>query len=74
MLGDFIFPVDSLSISLGMGLFISLKAGVKLPGWLWRAVAQWPEHLWLKQEVLGSILGGCPGFFSLPAGLLMLMG
>ena len=26
--------------------------------------AQWPEHLctWLKQEVLGSISGGCPGF------------
>ena len=24
---------------------------------------QWPEHLWLKQEVLGSIPGGCPGLF-----------
>ena len=41
----------------------TLKAGVKLFGWLWGAVAQWPEHLWLKQEVLGSIPGGCPGFF-----------
>ena len=43
-------------------------------GWLWGAVAQWPEHLQLKREVLGSIPGGCPEFFSLPAGLLMLMG
>ena len=25
--------------------------------------AQWPEHLWLKQEVLGSISSGCPVFF-----------
>ena len=63
MLGDLIIPVDSLSISLGMGLSITLKAGVKLPGWLWGAVPQWPEHLQLKQEVLGSIPGGCPGFF-----------
>ena len=38
------------------------------------AVAQWSKHLQLKQEVLGSISGGCPGFFSLLAGLLMLMG
>ena len=45
-----------------------------MPGWLWGAMAQWPQHLWLKQEVLGSIPGGCPEFFSLPAGLLMLMG
>ena len=62
--------------SLGMGLSITLKAGVKLPGWLsqWAAVAQWPEHLQLKWEVLGLIPGGCPGFFSLPAGLLVLMG
>ena len=63
MLGDVIIPVDSLSISLGMGLSITLKAGVKLPGWLWGAVAQWPEHLQLKLEVLGSIPGGCPGIF-----------
>ena len=48
-----------------MGLSITLKAGVKLPGWLWRAVAQWPEHLQLKWEVLvGSIPSGCPEFFS----------
>ena len=59
---------------LVLGLSIILKAGVKLPGWLWGAIAQWPEHLQLRQEVLGSILSGCPGFFSLPAGLLMLMG
>ena len=55
--------VDSLSTSLGMGLSITLKAGVKLPGLLWGAVAQWPEHLELKREGLGSIPGGCPGFF-----------
>ena len=34
------------------------------------AVAQWSEHLKLKQEAMGSIPSGCPGFFSLPAGLL----
>ena len=71
MLGDLIIPaIDSLSISLCMGLFITLKAGVELPGWLWGAVAQWPEHLKLKREVLGSIPGGYPGSFALPAGLL----
>ena len=65
ILGDLIIPVDSLSISLGMGLSITLKAGVKfLPGWLWGAMAQWPKHLQLKQEVLGSIPSGCLGFFS----------
>ena len=37
MLGDLIIPVDSLSISLGVGLSITLKTGVKLPGWLWGA-------------------------------------
>ena len=42
--GDLIIPVDSLSISFGMGLSITLKAGVKLPGWLWGAIAQWSEH------------------------------
>ena len=30
--------------------------------WLWGAVAQWSEHLQLKQEALGSIPGGYPGF------------
>ena len=41
-------------------------------GGLWGAVAQWSEHLQLKQEALGSIPGGYPWFiFSLPAGLLM---
>ena len=34
-------------------------------GFLWGAVAQWPEHLQLKQEVLDSIPGGCHGFFFL---------
>ena len=24
----------------------------------------WSEHLQLKQEALGSIVSGCPGFFS----------
>ena len=51
MLDDLIILVDSLSISLGMRLSITLKVGVKLPGWLWGAIAQWPEHLQLKQEV-----------------------
>ena len=45
---------------LGIGLSIILKAGVE---WLWGAVAQWSEHLQLKQETMGSILGGFPGFF-----------
>ena len=31
--------------------------------WLWGAVAQWSEHLQLKQEALGLIPSGCPGFF-----------
>ena len=70
MLRDLIIPVDSLSISLGMGLSITLKAGVKLPGWLWGAVVQWPEHLQLKLKVLGSIPRWPPWVFSLPAGLL----
>ena len=30
---------------------------------LWGAVAQWSKHLQLKQEALGSIPSGCPGFF-----------
>ena len=59
MLGDLIIPVDSLSISLGMELTITLK--VKLPEWLWGAIAQWSEHLQLKQEALDSIPGGCLG-------------
>ena len=50
---------DSLSISLGMGLSVTLKAGVKLSasGWLWGAVAQWSEHLHAAKV-------GCPGFDS----------
>ena len=31
--------------------------------WLWGDVAQWSEHLQLKQEALGSIPGGYLGFF-----------
>ena len=57
MLGDLIIPVDSLSISLGMGLSITRKAGVKWPGWLWGAVGQWPEHLYAAKA-------GGPGFDS----------
>ena len=64
MLGDSIFyiPADSMSISLGIGLSITLKAGVQLPGWPWGTIDQWLEYLQLKQEALGSIPGGCPGF------------
>ena len=51
--GNLIIPVDSLNISFGMGLSITLKAGVKLPGWLWGAVVQWSEHMQLKQEAPG---------------------
>ena len=29
---------------------IILKAGVEQLRWLWGAVAQWSEHLWLKKE------------------------
>ena len=46
-----------------MGLSVILKPGVKLSGWLWGAITQWPEHLQLEQEVLGSIASGCPDFF-----------
>ena len=67
--GGFITPADSSSTSLGIGLSIALKAERGIPDWLWAAVAQWSEHLQLKQEALGSIPSGCPGFFSLSAGL-----
>ena len=69
MLGGLSTPADSLIISLGMGLSITLKAGGGMLRWLWGAVAQWSERLQLKQEALGSIPGGYPGFFSLSAGL-----
>ena len=71
VLGGFITPADSSSTSLGIGLFITLIAERGMPGWLWGAVAQWSEHLQLKQEALGWIPGGCPGFFFLSAGILM---
>ena len=65
MLGGFITPADSSSTSLklGIGLSIALKAERGIPHWLWGAVAQWSVHLQLKQEALGSIPSGCPGFF-----------
>ena len=69
-----IIPVVSSSIILGMKLSITLKAKVKLLGWLWGTIAQWSEHLQLEQEALGWIPGGCPVFISLVAGLIMLMG
>ena len=53
--------MDSSSTSLGIGLFITLIAERGIPDWLWGAVAQWSEHLQLKQEALGSIPGGYPG-------------
>ena len=58
VLGDLIIPADSLSTSLGVGLSITFKAGELMLGWLWEAVAQWSEHLQLKQEALGLIPGG----------------
>ena len=65
----------NISNSLGMGLSITLKAAVKLPGWLWGAVDQWSEHLQLRQEAQGTLDSWwLPWVFSLPAGLLMLMG
>ena len=42
---------------------ITFKAGVQLLRWLWGAVAQWSEHLQLKQEALSSIPSSYPGFF-----------
>ena len=51
MLGGSINTVESLSISLGMGLSITLLAGVEQLRWLWGAVAQRSEHLQQKQEI-----------------------
>ena len=70
VLGDLIIPADSSSTSLGIGLSITLKAGVKLLRWLWGAVTQWLEHLQLKQELgPGFNPGRLPSvFFSFPAG------
>ena len=59
-LGDVSVPADFLSISLGMGLSIILKAGGGMLKWLQGAMAQWSEHLQLKQEALGSIPGDYP--------------
>ena len=51
--------VNSLSITLGMGLSTTLKAGMKLPVAMGShsSVARAPAA---KQEALGSIPGGCP--------------
>ena len=48
-------PADSLIISLGMGLSITVKVGRGMLRSLWGAVAQWSEHLQLKQEALGFL-------------------
>ena len=68
MLGDLVILADSLSISLGIGLSITFIAGELMLRGCGGTVAQWSEHLQLKQEALGSISGGYPGFFSLLAG------
>ena len=68
MLGNLAILADWLSISLGIGLSVTFKTRVKLLRWLWGTVAQWLEHLQLKQA-LGLIPDGYPKFFSLPAGL-----
>ena len=69
VLGDLIIPIDSLSISLGMGLSVTLKAGVEQLRWLWGAVAQQLEHLRLTLVHFPAAALG----FSSTAGLLMLM-
>ena len=58
VLGDLVILADSLSIGLGIGLSIIYKAEELMLRWLWGAISQWSEHLQLKQEALGSILGG----------------
>ena len=73
MLGDLIIPVESLSISLGVRLSVTLKAGVEQLRWLWGAVAQRSVHLQLKQETRVRFPAAALGFSS-PAGLLILMG
>ena len=61
MLRDLIILIDSLSISLGMGLSITLKAGVEQLRW---AIAQRSEHLHVAEAGdSGSIPGSCLGFF-----------
>ena len=57
MLGDLIIPADSSSNSLGIGLSITVKAGVELLRWLWGAIAQWP---WVRSPAatLGFFTSG----------------
>ena len=69
LLGDLIIPVDALSIILDVGLIVYHPKSWSEIAWVAvGAMAQWSEHLalQLKQEVLNSILGGCPGFFYHP--------
>ena len=51
------------SICANVCIVYHLEAGELILRWFWGAVAQWSEHLQLKQEALGSIPGGYPGFF-----------
>ena len=61
MLGDLIILIDSLSISLGMGLSITLKAGIEQLRWV---IAQQSEHLLVAEAGdPDSIPGSCLGFF-----------
>ena len=60
-------PLDSTTASPTLKTQIEVCGHLMyMPGWLWGqgAVAQWMEHLQLKQEDLGSIPSGCPGFSS----------
>ena len=66
MLGGLIILTDSLSTSLGIGLSITLKAGVE---WQQGAVVQWSEHLSVaKAGGSGFNPQRLPWVFSLPAG------
>ena len=51
VLGDLAILADWLSISLGIGLSVTFKTRVRLLRWLWGTVAQWLEHLQLKQMI-----------------------
>ena len=61
VLGDLIIPADFLSMSN----WVVFKAGELMFRWLWGAVAQWSEHLQLKQEALHGFNSRCYtlGFF-----------
>ena len=72
VLGNLIILADSSSTSLGIEFSITFTAGVELLKWLWGAVAQWSEHLQLKQKALGSIPGGYPGCFHIQLAQLLM--